>query len=277
MAYTQDKKAMQRPLRNSEDPSEQWLSRVRQVERRVDMPLCQAWLLTPKHAIIPVRIATPSDARRLLWYNNEDEMERMQRWSVHPLDSDNALMRAENPRHTSVFAAWNPLQLSDTNNMNISAARILMERACLDPPMANPDHPMGLMQYFRALPAEHIVLFKANQHTGVVENYSERQIRSDWPSLNGIEQHAHITKPYEIMIRDRYHHASQALQEYQLCERGSETMETMLTNYIQSPPHAGVKFEIYAQIQVLMAALALYKPEEWHMSCQQPQLGRSLL
>jgi hypothetical protein len=84
-------------------------------------------------------------------------------------------------------------------------------------------------------------------------------------------------KPYEIMIRDRYHHASQALQEYQMCERDSETMQTMLKKYVQSPPHANVRFEVYALVQVLMAALAMYKPGEWQLSGRQPQLGQSLL
>ena len=250
---------------------EQWKYRMQLCRSKENTKT--AWMLTPKHSLIPIQLSCVDDARQVLWATSEADMVRGEKWSIHPCDWEYKIFTNKTTRDT-IFMAWNPLHTTDSNNINIPAARMLLEQGTLSPPIVNRDHPLGLMQYFQCLPADHVVLFKTNaQHELLALN--KAAIMRVWPALYQIGVH-YAPKPYENLMRERYNHASQALVEYEdMCRPNNILVRCIIERYMNL--HVGpVTHWDKAQLTVLTAATALQYAREWTLSERRPWIKRSI-
>jgi hypothetical protein len=219
-----------------------------------------------------MQINKPTAARHLLWANSEEEMSRGVRWSLHPLDADYRVLRT--PHHT-VYMAYNPINISDESNINVAAGRILLEQQRLDPPVINRHHPDGLAQYYRCLPAEHVVLFAMKTHKpDVMCDYTRSMVSDDWALLMKQNIPAEL-KPYNRIIRDRYSDASQPLTEYEQTHRITPLVQSIIGYYLRIRHGAADSWD-KAQLLLLTAAMRLQFTRDWCYGDSEPRFRKTL-
>jgi hypothetical protein len=241
----------------------QWLSRLRR--HAADPKSKGAFLLNPKGNLVPVQLSDENEVSELLWHNSEKEMMDFKRWSLHPVDCEYALTFGGN-NHYYVFMSWRPMEQSESKNINIPAARLLLEHRRMDPPIIQTDL-MDHTQLLGCLPSEHVVLFAVDRRTRKLIQYTKDMVHSDWSSL--VRNSRHV-KSYERLL-PRYQHGLQALVEYRQTGR-MNVFTRWVIEEITGCQVGKVSHWDNAQLTVLAAAVCLLYPVEWKRTTDLPRI-----
>jgi hypothetical protein len=252
-------------------PASQWLARLR---RHASNPGAKsAFLLNPKGNLVPVKLADEHDVSELLWHNSQQEMVDFKRWSMHPLDCDYALAigglhNTRDPvQEYYIYICWRPMEQSETKNINIPAARLLLEHRCMDPPIIQTDSTDSHAQLLGSLPSEHVVLFAVDRLTEKLIHYTKEMVRSDWPSL--VRNSSHV-KSYE-RLAPRYTHGLQALVEYRQTGR-MNVFTRWVIEEISGCQVGRVSHWDNAQLTVFAVAVSMLYSVEWKRTTDLPRI-----
>jgi hypothetical protein len=244
-----------------------WQQRLKEVARRRKGGT-KVWILNAKGYVSDFLVGGADDIKDLMWAGTAQELSDYRSASKYVFDCDHCLLNTGGGR--SVYMVWKPMALSKDKNINIIAARILLENYLVEPPTID-RHGM-LTDYFECLPSDHVVLCSSRGNQ--LSEYSFEELMRDWPFL--FPQSAPMCKkpasvPFRRLIKERYPDgAIQALGDYEQTGAHSQTVRGIIQSYLRLPVGPASHWD-RAQVAVLTAACALQFERDWKDATRQPR------
>jgi len=215
-------------------------------------------LLSTKCVLTAIRVEHVTDIPALMWTDNANERTEYMKWSMHPSDCDNLILRDGN---RCVYMNYKSTEQSSSQNVNIPATRLLLERGTVDPPMIVDG--TSAIDYTGIFPCDHVVLHQTIN--GRLCDYDLTQVTTDWQSMFTVPL---SRQPYYRLATRRYVHFSQALAEYQYTDTMDGLVEHIIAAYVRQRVGPVSAWDA-CQLAVLGAAMYLMHRNTWH-ECEKP-------